>query len=124
LLREASTTCSEKEAMDGSNRPECRGKPRIRVSFPAHVRGIDQDGEEFALDLLLENLSASGLYLHLPRKVRSGTRLFTVIYLSAGGDNFQAARVATRGVVVRTELRPDGTYGVGVVFSSSRFLGN
>jgi PilZ domain len=77
----------------------------------------------FEIDLLLDNLSASGLYLRLPLEVSRGTKLFTVIRLSTSYEgSTQAARVATRGVVVRTEPYPDGTYGVGVVFTRSRFL--
>jgi hypothetical protein len=76
---------------------------------------------------LLDNISGGGLYFYLPpaicskaeSAVEESMKLFFVVELF--GDE-GAARMAMRGMVVRTELKPSGSCGVGVRFSSQRLL--
>jgi pyridoxine/pyridoxamine 5'-phosphate oxidase len=98
---------------------ERRGKPRLYEAFPAKVRGSDA----FEVDVLLENLSASGLYLFLPWNVEQGAVLSVTIRLSSAQSWVgSAARVRTHGVVVRVEPRADGYYGLAVAFHYHRSL--
>lgn len=103
--------------------PERRRKPRIKSPFPVTVLGVGSDGSVFEFCARLENLSSGGLYAKLRQPVEPGTVLFVTVSLtqgeSAGGDD---ARVALHGVVVRSELTPEGRYGVAVAFSNHRFL--
>ena len=48
----------------------CRTKPRINASFTAKVRGVDARGKAFEVDVVVENLSAGGLYVRLPHQLR------------------------------------------------------
>lgn len=102
---------------------ERRGKPRLYEAFPAKVRGSDKTEHAFEVDVLLENLSASGLYLCLPWNVEEGAVLSATIRLASAESLLgSAARVLVRGVVVRVEPRVDGYYGVAVAFNYHRSL--
>ena len=103
--------------------PERRGKPRIREAFPVKVTGRDASGQAIKAGIQIENLSASGLYLALQQKVAQGARLTLIVHFcSRFTGKRRAARVSARGVVVRVEPRPNGTYGLAVAFKSHRFL--
>lgn len=102
---------------------ERRGKPRLYEAFPAKVLGSDRTGQAFEADALLENLSASGLYLFLPWKVEQGAVLSATIRLASAESLVRsAARVLLRGVVVRVEPRSDGCHGLAVAFQHHRSL--
>jgi PilZ domain-containing protein len=103
--------------------PERRGKPRIREAFPVKVMGKDLNGQIIEADILLENLSASGLYLIMKQKVAYGARLTLIVQFFYSNEGQKSvARVSARGVVVRVEPRPNGTEGLAVAFKSHRFL--
>jgi PilZ domain len=102
---------------------ERRVKPRIYESFPLKVRGIDEKGQPFQTDSVLDNLSAGGLYVRLSQRVIRGARLFMVVQFSAlSSARLTSARVAAKGVVTRAELLADGKYGLGIEFKQHRFL--
>jgi hypothetical protein len=102
---------------------ERRRGPRISFPFPARVRGTDTSGKPFRLDTLIENLSAEGLYLKMNWGIMSGTELTIAIRLSAASvELMNSTSVAIRGIVLRTELQPDGTCGVAVKFTRHRLL--
>lgn len=92
------------------------------MPFPVTIKGRDASNREFKLDAWLDNLSAGGIYLRLAQALLPGTRLFLIIRLSTQAGERQCPRVAARGVVLRSELQPDGTYGLAVVFTRYRFL--
>jgi len=101
---------------------ERRSTPRIELPFPATVRGIDRSGERFELATLLDNLSATGLYLRLARPVEPGATLFVVVrFAVAPAAVLAAPGVAARGVVVWVEPQP-GAWGVAMKFTRQRFL--
>jgi len=105
------------------NGPERRHKARIYEPFPVKVRGVERQGQAFEEDTLVENLSASGVYLHLPLNVEQGAKLFLVIqFLGAQSSDGIVARVAVRGVVMRVEPKADGSYGLAVAIWHHRFL--
>jgi PilZ domain len=100
-----------------------RNKIRIQESFPVTVRGVDRNGQEFLADTVLDNLSASGFYLRIPQHVEQGGKLFAVIQLSSeNAGNGTGPRVAAHGQVLRSELKPDGRFGLAVEIKHHRFL--
>lgn len=103
---------------------ERRTKPRIQVAFPALVRGRDSAGK-FEEDARIDNLSAIGLYLRTKRRVALGSSLFVTLRFTAQ-PSFQIAApiLATRGTVVRTDVKPDGTFNLAVKLDRYRFLDN
>ncbi|MCZ7572245.1 MAG: PilZ domain-containing protein [Ardenticatenaceae bacterium] len=105
------------------DRGERRAKPRISEPYPATVRGLDGSGWAFEEETVLDNLSAGGLYLRLPRSIHPGARLFIVFRLSTSPyERDPSSVVAVRGVVLRAELQPDGSCGLAVTFRHYRFL--
>ena len=49
---------------------ERRAQPRANDALPARVWGVDVDDQPFGFNCLLDNMSASGLYLRLPRRLK------------------------------------------------------
>jgi hypothetical protein len=110
-------------SMPGYGGIERHGAVRVAIPFPATVRGMDQTGDRFTLDTILDNLSSTGLYLRIAQPVERGARLFVVVRLAiASAHQIPAACVAVQGAVLRAELRSDGTCGVAVAFTRHRFL--
>src|SRR6266508_6172788 len=94
---------------------ERRRKPRIYEPFPARVRGIDWRGDPFEVEAVLDNLSAGGLYLRLKQRTEAGAKLSIFFRLATRlTPEAKGLRVAARSRVVRSELQPDGAYGVAV----------
>ncbi len=101
---------------------ERRNKPRICEPFPAVIRGVDARGVPFEAKTVIDNLSASGLYVRLTRSLEPGTELAFTIQLSiVRRAKSGTPRVSANGVVVRAELSGN-EYGVGVQFTQHRFL--
>jgi hypothetical protein len=101
---------------------ERRSMPRIVMPFLATVRGVDQTGDRFRIDTVLDNFSAAGLYLRLVRPIELGATLFVVVRFTvtlAAGPT--APGVAARGVVVWVEPQP-GAWGIALKFMRQRFL--
>jgi hypothetical protein len=102
---------------------ERRHKPRIIEPFFTRISGMDKNGGAFKINALVDNISASGLYIRLARQVNPGVRLFIVIHLSASlTDLGQAGRAAILGVVLRSEPRSNGLCGLAIRFVRYRFL--
>jgi hypothetical protein len=99
---------------------ERRGRPRIEQPFPATVRGVDATGEPLDIDTVLDNMSSGGLYVRLPRPIEPGTRVRVGIRVWVPGERQPGARIATRGVVRRVELKPSGEHGLAVAFTRHR----
>lgn len=97
-------------------RLERRWKPRINKSFPAKVRGINSAGESFEVASLLDNVSATGLYMRLLQNVECGTKLFVAFQFTP------AAVVAIKGPVVRVEMLPNGALGIAVKIVHRHFI--
>jgi hypothetical protein len=108
--------------LEGRPPKERRRKPRINAHFNARVRGVDTAGEAFDVDTLIDDLSASGLYLRMPKKIEVDGKLFIVIQLSPKLEGRPSGRIAIRAVVVRTDSYPEGLLGVGVSFTNHRFI--
>jgi len=101
---------------------ERRSVPRITTPFQVTVRGIDQAGDRFITDTVLDNFSAAGLYVRLVRPIEPGATLFVVVrFTVAAACKPTAPGVAARGVVVWAEPQ-SGAWGVALKFTRQRFL--
>jgi PilZ domain len=108
--------------MYSSQKPPCREKPRIKVSFPARLRTAGSS-EVLEMDGQVENVSSGGLYLRLPHSLGQNTKVNVVFRFSHVSDaTTPAARVVVRGVVLRADPLPDGSCGVALAFRHYRFL--
>jgi len=102
---------------------ERRSVPRIATPFPTTVRGVDQSGDRFTIDTVLDNFSAAGLYVRLVRPIAPGARLFVVVrFAVTPASRLPAPGVAAQGVVVRVDLQPNGARGIAIMFVRQRFL--
>jgi hypothetical protein len=102
---------------------ERRQHVRLGDAFPAKVQGIDSDGRPFDLDVEVENVSAGGYYVRMPRCLKVKAVVSATIRFSSSAP--QGARpqwLSTHGVVERAEPQPDGTCGVAVEFRHHVFL--
>jgi hypothetical protein len=104
-------------------RLERRAAPRIETPFPVIVRSAAVDGQLFEEYTMLDNLSSSGLYLRLARRVQQSSRVFALIRLSAAPDaDASVACIALHGLVMRTESLPGGVYGTAIRLTHHRFI--
>ena len=103
--------------LDSSCRPnhdvaERRTKPRSSDALPARVWGVDIDDEPFSFDCELDNISASGLYLRMPRRMKFCSVISVAVRLLNGP--LEGMSAAIKGTVIRDESWPDGHRGVGI----------
>jgi hypothetical protein len=99
---------------------ERRSKPRSGEALPARVWGVDIDGQPFSFDCLLDNMSASGLYLRIPRRMKFSAAISLVVRLLNGPVDGMMA--AIKGTVIRDEVKPDGHSGVGIRILEHKFI--
>ncbi len=87
-------------------------KPRLRAPFPVRAQGVDAQGRSFDVSTTLINISATGLYLNLERRVAVGApvtftlRLFPFL--------FEGGPIALQGIIVRSEPQECGCFGLAV----------
>jgi hypothetical protein len=105
-----------------SNIPERRKKPRVDCNYPAIVEGIDQHGKKYKDNAKLANLSAGGLYMWANYDFKHDSKLSVTVLLSSMLSDMETPKLATKGIVVRTEPQTNGTCGVAVKFSHYRFI--
>ncbi len=99
---------------------ERRTKPRSKDTLPARVWGVDIDDQPFGFDCLLDNMSGSGLYLRVPRRLKFSSAVSLVVrLLSAPADGMCAA---IKGIVIRHESETDGHTGVGIRIVEHKFI--
>ena len=105
------------------DRIERRSVPRIATPFPATLRGMNQAGDWFRIDTVLDNFSAAGLFLRLALPLEPGATMFVVVrFTVAPAARLAAPGVAARAVVVWAAPQPDGAWGVAAKFLRQRFL--
>ena len=114
-----------------STRPNADLSARPRGSRTTHeasferrsagkVWGVDIDDHPFSFDCLLDNMSASGLYLRLPRQLKFSSVVSLVVRLLHGAIEEKSA--AIKGTVIREEVSPDGRRGIGIRIIEHRFI--
>lgn len=103
---------------------ERRKRARIYEPFPVRVSGVDDRGNRFETETVLDNLSGSGLYLRMNPKVNTGDTLGVVICFTppSGLKISTGPRVAVKGTVTRVEKQLDGRTGLAMHFKTHRFV--
>jgi len=99
---------------------ERRAKPRLSEPFPARAWGTDAAGEVFEIDGVLDNISSTGLYLRLPRRMNPGAELSVVIKFLKGHATGATALLLTD--VLRAELQPEGNHGLALAIKEHHFV--
>ena len=99
--------------------PERRTKPRLHEDFRGTVE-VDSVGQPVQQDCVIENISASGLYIRGEGNFVRDAQLKVVVQLFIEGQT--GSTVETVGRVVRVEPWPDGGQGVALEISRHRFL--
>ena len=101
---------------------ECRSMLRLEAPFPATVRGLDLNGQQFEEHTQLINVSADGLCVWLERSLALGTTIFVAVRLTLDVQHPDGAPgFAVRGVVLRS--RPYyGGWAHALLFVRHRFL--
>jgi hypothetical protein len=99
---------------------ERRLSPRVAVEYPARLKATDIEGQDFREETLLENLSGSGSYLPLTRKLLEGAVVTIAMRLSTAPAGEESLLMAARGIVRRVESRANGGYGLAVQFVRRR----
>ncbi|HYN23963.1 MAG TPA: PilZ domain-containing protein, partial [Pyrinomonadaceae bacterium] len=106
--------------LNSATKVERRGHPRIYQPFLTTLRDKNGPacGRVFKIETLLDNLSASGMYLRLAQPVGQGTEIHAFIQLPNAPTTQEASAqlVATTGVVLRAKPQPDGMCGIAVAF--------
>ena len=97
-----------------------RAKSRLKEAFPIRAWGTDADGQLFEVDCVLDNISSTGLYLRIPRNMKSGAELTLAIkFLNGHGTGASAILL---GQVLRDEPQPDGHHGLALAIREHHFL--
>jgi len=105
------------------SRIERRRKVRVYEPFPAKVEGTDADGNSFEIETVVDDLSAGGARLRMPRTVAEGEKLsLSLTVPSASEGELKGLRVAAYGVVRRANPSPDGLLSLAVEFTRFRIL--
>ncbi|MFN8006959.1 MAG: PilZ domain-containing protein [Terriglobia bacterium] len=103
--------------------PERRAKPRITVSFPMTVRGVDAKRQPFEIETVSSNMSLSGIHFFVLNEIEIGITLSFIIRLSTMETlQLPSPRLRVSGTVVRVEPQPDGRMGVAAVIDRHQFI--
>jgi len=101
-------------------RTERRVKPRSSDALPARVWGVDSEDEPFSFDCNVENISGSGVYLRLPRRMKFSSAISLVVRLLNGP--VEGATAAIKGIVIRDQVEANGHRGIGIRIVEHRFI--
>ena len=99
---------------------ERRAKPRSQNKMTARVWGVDSDDQPFSLDCVLDNISASGLYLRLPRRMKFSASISLAVRLPNGPVDGRFAAIT--GTVIRDEIEHGGDGALAGQVIEHRFI--
>jgi hypothetical protein len=99
---------------------ERRAKPRSSGMWPARAWGVNVDEQPFSIDCLIDNISASGIYLRLPRRMKFSDTIRLVVRLPYAAVDGRLA--AINGTIVRNQMQHGGDTGVGVRIVEHSFI--
>ena len=99
---------------------ERRAKPRSNDALPARVWGVDSDDQPFSFDCKVDNMSGSGIYLRMPRRMKFSSAISLVVRLLNGP--VEGAAAAIKGIVIRDQMESEGHSGVGIRIVEHRFI--
>lgn len=86
------------------------------------IRASSVDGKKFEENATVLNLSATGVYMLLNRSIQKGQDVSLRIAFPTGSLELGSSKLATTGVVVRTEPLSEGQLGVAVRIQNYRFM--
>jgi Tfp pilus assembly protein PilZ len=103
---------------------ERRLKPRISVSFPVLLRGMNEAGQKFEAQGIMMNLSASGVYLCTEKFLPIGDQVFLIVQFSKANNEDDPKKncLTTVGTVVRVDSTTNQTYGIAIAIDHYRFV--
>jgi hypothetical protein len=104
----------------GSGELERRAKPRVQEPFPARIWAVDSGDQPFNIDVLIDNISSTGLYLRLPREMRIASEVRLIVHFLSGPTTGSTATIF--GETLRDEAQPDGRHGIAVAIKHHKFL--
>jgi len=99
---------------------ERRAKPRSNDALPARVLGVDSEDHPFSFDCQVENISGSGIYLRVPRRMKFSSAISLVVRLLNGP--VEGAVAAIKGIVIRDQMESNGHSGIGIRIVEHRFI--
>jgi hypothetical protein len=99
---------------------ERRAKPRSHNKLIARVWGVDSEDQPFSLECVLDNISASGLYLRLPRRMKFSAPISLAVRLPNATVNGRFA--AINGTVIRGQREHEDHTGVAVRINDHCFI--
>jgi len=110
------------ESLFRTRRPplDRRAKPRSNDTLPARVWGVDSEDQPFSFDCEVDNMSGSGIYLRMPRRMKFSSAISLVVRLLNGP--VEGAAAAIKGIVIRHQIHSDGHSGVGIRIVEHRFI--
>src|SRR5215467_13249664 len=110
------------ESLFRTRRPplDRRAKPRSNDTLPARVWGVDSEDQPFSFDCEVDNMSGSGIYLRMPRRMKFSSAISLVVRLLNGP--VEGAVAAIKGIVIRHQMESDGHSGVGIRIVEHRFI--
>jgi hypothetical protein len=108
---------------NGEVERERRIKPRIKEPFPLSLVSVDEAGHSYTFETMTENMSASGLYFNIAQPLEKGTMVYAFLRIPRpGAEGETRMLMATEGQVVRTDLMPQGNFGIAVAFTRHQIL--
>lgn len=93
---------------------EKRLHPRIKLQLPLSVAA---NGYDFVTTT--ENLSCLGAYCRIPKYVPPFTKIMIKLSLPISKEK-KTSNLQCKGVVVRSEDAPDGTFNIAIFFNAIR----
>lgn len=101
---------------------ERRSYQRITCEYSAIVRGSGVDGKKFEEIVTVQNLSASGAYFCINRKLEMGQMITIKIAFPTGSLHYGSSKVTIKAVVIRVDGVSDEILGIAIQFQNCRSL--
>jgi hypothetical protein len=99
---------------------ERRSRPRLYRTLPATAWGVDVFGDPFRLECFVHNISASGLLMRVPRRIKHDVQISLVVRFVSGTS--EGATAALKGVVVRSACEAGDVSDVAITIREHRFI--
>jgi hypothetical protein len=87
-----------------------RAQDRVTGWFPVCLQ-LGQGNQSRTLTAIAQNISPGGVYLEIPLRLECGSSLATIAHLPSG------ARLAAKGLVLRSSELPNGQFGIAIRFN-------
>lgn len=102
--------------MSAQTTSDNRRASRIFSAYPASVRATSADGRRLKINICVDNISPSGLFVQIPYILTQGAQLFAFVKIP------RSVGLAAIGKIVRIENKGCGLTGIAVCFRQTRLL--